>query len=258
MKQKIQNFMKYKDLLVELVKNDLKVKYKNSYLGVLWSLINPLMMMIVLTIVFSAVFRHNIDNFPLYVLTGRLIYSFFSESTSFAMDSILSNGQLIKKVYLPKYLFPISRIVSSYITSIVAIIPIFLVMLITGVPFRWTMLQLIIPLLLLLAISLGIGLILSTIAVFFNDIKHLYSVILMILMYMTPIFYPAEIIPEKYRIIVELNPIYSILNMFRDSVQYQRLISIEDFLFSLFYAVIYLIGGLFIFYKKQDRFIFHL
>lgn len=258
MKQQIQNFVKYKDLLIELVKKDLKIKYKNSYLGVLWSLINPLLMMVVLTIVFSAVFRNKIENFPLYVLTGRLIYSFFAESTNFAMDSILSNSQLIKKVYLPKYLFPVSRIISSYITSLVAIIPIFLVMLFTGVPFHWTILQMVIPLSLLLVISVGIGLILSTITVFFNDIKHLYSVILTILMYMTPIFYPADIIPEKYRLIIELNPLYCVLNMFRDSILYQNLISVEDFFISLAYAVVYLLVGLIIFYKKQDRFIFHL
>lgn len=258
MKTHIYNFLKYKDLFFELIKKDINLKYKNSYLGVLWSLLNPLLMMIVLTIIFSEIFRNNIENFPVYVLTGRMLYSFFSESTNFAMNSIISNSQLIRKVYVPKYFFPLSRVCSSFITSLISLIPIVLVMIITGVQFSYYNFLIIIPLILLLVIAMGAGMILSTVFVFFRDMGHLYSVVLMILMYMTPIFYPASIIPDKYHWIIELNPLYPLLKMFRDVLMYGQMFDWSELLISSVYAVIYFLIGIFVFYKKQDRFIFHI
>ncbi|WP_354500379.1 ABC transporter permease [Paenibacillus favisporus] len=258
MRNHVLNFIKYKDLFIELVKKDIKLKYKNSYLGILWSLINPLMMMVVLTIVFSAIFRNHIENFPVYVLTGRLIYSFFSEATNFSMDSINANSQLIKKVYVPKYFFPLSRVCSSFITTLIAMLPIFVIMLVTNMKFHATILLIWVPLLILLFLSMGAGLILATITVFFKDMKHLYSIVLTVVMYMTPIFYPANIIPEKYHFLIRLNPLYSVLNMFRDNLMYGKLPTLTDLLLSIIYAVLFIFIGFYMFYKKQDKFIFHL
>jgi len=227
-------------------------------LGVLWSLLNPLLMMVVLTIIFSEVFKSKIENFPVYVLTGRMLYSFFSEATNFAMNSIINNSQLLRKVYVPKYFFPLSRVCSSFITSLIGLIPIFLVMIITGVQFSFYNFLIVIPLFLLLVIAMGAGLILSTIFVFFRDMGHLYSVVLMILMYMTPIFYPASIIPDKYHWIIELNPLYPVLKMFRDLMINGQLFEWYELLIAGVYAVIYFVVGVFVFYKKQDRFIFHI
>lgn len=227
-------------------------------MGVLWSLLNPLLMMVVLTIIFSEVFKSKIENFPVYVLTGRMLYSFFSEATNFAMNSIINNSQLLRKVYVPKYFFPLSRVCSSFITSLIGLIPIFLVMIITGVQFSFYNFLIVIPLFLLLVIAMGAGLILSTIFVFFRDMGHLYSVVLMILMYMTPIFYPASIIPDKYHWIIELNPLYPVLKMFRDLMINGQLFEWYELLIAGVYAVIYFVVGVFVFYKKQDRFIFHI
>ena len=258
MKVYVRNLVKYKDLLLELIKNDIKLKYKNSYLGVLWSLINPLLMMLVLTVVFQELFKKSIPNFPVYVLTGRIIYSFFSESTNFALDSIRTNGALIRKVYVPKYFFPVSRVCSSFVTNFISIITIFVVMLMTGMKIGWSSVLIVVPLLLLLITSAGIGLILSAVNVFFRDIKHLYGVILTLIMYTTPIFYPAEIIPDKYLRIIEWNPLFPVLRMFRDVVMNNQLPQFTDLLVAGIESVVFLAVGLLVFYKTQDRFILHL
>ncbi|NKI24250.1 ABC transporter permease [Paenibacillus dendritiformis] len=258
MNKNIRNFLKYKDLLLELIKKDIKLKYRNSFLGILWSMLNPLLMMVVLTIIFSTVFNNHINNFPVYVLTGRIIYQFFSESTNFAMDSIHANSQLIRKVYVPKYFFPLSRVCSSFITTLISTVPLLFVMLMTDVTFSWINIMFIIPLLYLLIISAGIGMLLASITVFFRDMKHLYSIVLMLIMYMTPIFYPASIIPEKYMPIIKLNPLFSVVEMFRDVVMYGQLPGLGAHFICIAYVFIYGTIGILVFYKTQDRFIYHL
>jgi len=258
MKTYVNNFLKYKSLFIELIIRDIKIKYKNSYIGILWSMLNPLLMMVVLTIIFSQIFERHIENFPVYVLTGRLIYTFFSDSTNQALDSIHANSQLIRKVYVPKYFFPISRICSSFVINTVSLIPIFIVMLFTGMSFSVYNFLIVVPIILLFLICLGAGLALSAITVFFRDLKHLYSVILTILMYTTPIFYPYSIIPQKYMYLMEANPLFSILKMLRDVLMYNMLPNINDVLISSCFALIFLIIGLVLFQKKQDRFIYHI
>jgi len=254
----IENMMKYKDLFFELVKKDVALKYRQSALGVLWSMVNPLLMMAVLSIVFMALFQSQIPHFPVYVLIGRIVYQFFSESTNFAMDSIYANGQLIRKVYVPKYFFPLSRICSSFVTTILSLVPLVLMMVILGIPFRWMNLLFVMPLFYLLVISAGIGLLLSSVNVFFKDMKHFYSILLLIVMYMTPIFYPASIIPQQYMPIILLNPLFPIVEMFRDVVMAGVFPDPTLHLLSILYMVVYGGVGLFVFYRTQDRFIYHL
>lgn len=258
MKQYILNLLKYKDLFFELVRKDIKLKYRNSILGVFWSMLNPLLMMVVLSIVFMELFRVEIPNFPIYVLIGRILYQFFSESTNFAMDSLHVNAQLIRKVYVPKYFFPLSRVCSSFITTIIALLPLFIMMVVTGMTFDWVNLLFMLPLLYLFIICSGIGLLLSSINVFFKDMKHFYSVMLLVVMYMTPIFYPVSIIPDQYLVLFWLNPLYPVVEIFRDIVMYGSMPDPTMHLLSIVYAVIYWIFGLFVFYKCQDKFIYYL
>lgn len=255
MERFVRNLIRYKDLFIELIKKDIKLKYRHSYIGVLWSMLNPLLMMVVLTIVFEALFRRQIEHFPVYVLTGRVLYAFFAEATNAALDSIHANAQLIRKVYVPKYLFPTARVVSAFITNMAAFVPLILVMIVLGMDFSPYNLLVIVPLLLLLIISVGVGLVLATVAVFFRDMKHLYSVLLTILMYMTPIFYPESIVPERYLPIMELNPLFPVVRMVRDTLMHNTLPGAGDLLVASGYAVLYLIVGLVVFYWKQNRFI---
>ena len=174
------NIFKYKDLLFELVLRDIKIKYKKSILGVLWSVLNPLLMMIVLTIVFSEIFKSSINNFPLYLITGQVIFNFFSEATNMSMVSILGNGSLIKKVYIPKYIFPLSKTVFGLVNLIFSLIAVIIVFLFTKQSIGIATIFIPISLFYTFLFSFGIGLILASTAVFFRDMLHLYGVLLII------------------------------------------------------------------------------
>lgn len=250
--------LKYKELFFELVKTEIKLKYRNSVLGIVWSMLNPLLMMVVYSVIFMAFFRNDIPNYPIYVLVGRILYQFFADSTGMAMDSIRSNSALIRKVYVPKYYFPLSRWASSFFTLVMAFIPLIIMMVLMGIPLKWINLLFIIPIIYLLAISGGIGLLLTSINVFFRDMKHLYTIVLMVIMYMTPIFYPASIIPEEYMPIIMLNPLYPIVEMFRDIVMYGVLPDVKLHVMAIIYAIVYPVIGMIVFYKTQDRFIYYL
>ena len=173
------NFSKYRPLIRELVTRDLKVKYRRSVLGYMWSILNPLLMMLLQTLVFSYMFRFDIPNFPLYLICGNTLFNFFNESTNMGMGSVLGNASLIKKVYVPKFIFPISRVVSSFVNLLFSLAAILLVMLITRSPFYWTILLVWVPLLLLLAFCCGMAVLLSALAVYFRDLQYLYGICLL-------------------------------------------------------------------------------
>lgn len=258
MSQYIQNFLKFKPLLGELVARDVKIKYRRSVLGVLWTLLNPLGMMIVLSVVFSNLFKFDVENFPLYILSGQVIFNFFSDATTSAMSSIVSSSALIKKVYVPKYLFVLSNIFSSFINLMASFTALILVMIATRAELHWTVLLVPIPLFLIVLFSLGIGLILAAITVKFRDIMHLYSVFITALMYLTPVIYPMSILPEWLMKVVMINPITNILVMFRNVMLYNNFFGWKSLLIATIETVFILLVGLRVFYKNQDKFILNL
>jgi len=258
MKKYIDNFFRFKPLLAELVSRDIKIKYRRSVLGVLWTLLNPLCMMIILSIVFSSIFKFDVENFPLYVLSGQVVFNFFSDSTTNSMTAILNNASLIKKVYVPKYLFVFSRIFSSFINLVASLCALLFVMVATRAELHWEMVFSIIPLTMLVIFSLGIGLILSALTVRFRDIMHLYSVFTTGLMYLTPVIYPITILPDSIKTIVMINPITNYLLMFRDVMFNATLPTLGCVIVGLVEMIIALGLGLWTFYKKQDGFILDL
>lgn len=165
-KEKMEGFRRFTPLLRELVVRDIKVRYRHSALGLVWTVLNPLLMMVVITIVFSTLFKQNIPNFPIYYLSGSLIFAFNSESTTTALNSIISNASLIKKVYIPKYLFPLSNVLSGLVNLGFSLIAMFIVMLITDAPFHATLLLLPIPIFYTFLFSVGLGILLSAVTVF--------------------------------------------------------------------------------------------
>ena len=253
-----ENFKKFRPLLYELVARDVKIKYRKSVLGVLWTLLNPLLMMLILSIVFSNLFRFDVENYSLYLLAGQILFNFFNESTTGAMTAILGNSALIKKVYIPKYLFVVTRIASSSINILSSFCALILVMLFTRTELHFSMFLVVIPLAYLIIFSLGVGLVLAAITVKFRDVMHLYTVFLTGLMYLTPIIYPISMLPEWVKKIVNLNPLTGILNIFRNVVIYNTIPTVGEFIISLVVVCLTLVLGLWVFYKQQDEFILNL
>lgn len=254
-KQLTAQFRQYKPLMRELVVRDLKVKYRRSFLGYVWSLLSPLLMMTVMSVVFSYMFRFDIPNYPLYLICGQTLWTFFNESTNMAMHSVLQNGSLIRKVYIPKYIFPISRILSSFVTMGFSLVAILIVMLVTGVPLSWELLLIPIPLLFLLIFCMGMGLILSALSVYFRDIVHLYSVLTMAWMYITPIFYPVSALPENVAAFLNLNPMYHFISFFRDLVLYATVPGANVWLSCTVSSLLVFAVGIGVFHKLQKNFI---
>lgn len=254
----IQNFLRFRPLLSELVARDVKIKYRRSVLGVLWTLLNPLLMMIVLSIVFSNLFKFDVENFPIYLLSGQVMFNFYSDATTSSMSSILGSASLIKKVYVPKYLFVLSRICSSVINLLASFSALILVMLAMRVDLHYTIFLSLFPLILLVIFSLGIGLLLSAVTVKFRDIMHLYSVFVTALMYLTPVIYPMSILPEWMVKVVKANPLTNYLTMFRDVMLNNTVFGFGDFVIGIVEASVALGVGLYVFYRSQDTFIFNL
>lgn len=254
----IQNFKKFQPLLSELIARDIKIKYRKSVLGVLWTLLNPLFMMIILSIVFMNLFRFDVEYFPVYLLSGQLIFNFYSESTNTSMSAIMDNGPLIKKIYVPKYLFVLSRVSSSTINLLASFTALICVMLAMRVELHYMVLLSPIPLFFLIVFSLGVGLILSAITVKFRDVMHLYSVFVTALMYLTPVIYPMSILPEWLEPIVRLNPITNILQMFRNVMLYNTLPDLMSIAMAIVECAVMLSLGLYVFYKNQDEFILNI
>lgn len=254
----LKTFKNYYFLLTILVKKDIKKKYKGSFLGILWSLLNPLLNMIVLTIVFSTLFNRSIKNFPVYLLSGRLLFSFFTSSTTTSIKSVISAANLINKVYIPKYIITLSKIISNFIFFAISLIDLIVIMIATRADITLNIIYAPIYLLLLFVFTCGISLILATITVFFRDIEHLYGVFTTALMYASAIFYPAEIIPDKFQFILILNPMYYFIKGFRDVVYYGLPLQLSNLLICFFIAIISMIVGILVFEKNQDKFILYI
>ena len=252
------NFSKYRFLLIELVKRDIKVKYRNSILGIFWSFLNPLLMMVVMTIIFSTLFGGTITNFPVYYLTGMLIFSLYSQGSSGAMTSITGNASMLNKVYIPKYMYSLSRVLSNLVTFFFSIIILVLIMIATNAPFSIYILYSFVPVILVVIITIGAGLLLATLNVFFRDIQHLYKVFTTLLMYGSAIFYPITIVPAQFQILFTLNPIFAIITLFRDSFYSGTPYDLFTVMYASTFSILLLIIGTVMFYKYQDKFILHL
>lgn len=259
--EQLKTFFKFKDLILNLIERDIKVKYRRSALGVMWSVLNPLMMMGIQYIVFKTLFPTPMENFAVYLISGNLIFQFFSESTQNAMSSMLGAASLIKKVYIPKYIFPTEKVLFSLVNTLFTSVALVIVAVATNLQITWNILLSPIPLILVMIFNLGVGLILSAMVVFFRDIMHLYGVLVMGLTYLTPIFYDASALqkssPAVYQLL-SLNPLYWFVAMFREVVLYGNAPTAQQLIICGAWSFAMLAIGLLFFRKSQDKFILYI
>ncbi len=246
-----------RELIWALALKDLKLRYKRSLLGFLWALLNPMLLMVVLAVVFSTVMPINLPHYAIFLLSVLLPWTFFAQCLSYAAESIVGNGDLIKKVAVTKAVFPLAAVVSNMINLLLSMIPLVLIVLVMRHPFYWTWFFLPVPLLALTIFTLGATFFFATANVYYRDVAHIIQVLLNVLFYLTPIIYAIDSIPHKYQWLFKLNPLIYALNGFRLSVYYGRLPAARSIIASFVCGFISLIIGFAIFRRHQDEFVFH-
>lgn len=267
----VQMWKKYQNLLKELTMKNVKLKYRNSWLGIFWSFLQPLLNMVVLSVVFGGMLGKKSEYiicYPVFLFTGRLLFSFFTTSTKQAMTSFRRNQAIIKKVYVPKYMYPLSSIFSNFVTfaiSLLCLIAVWIFFKLTGISgghglyLTWHVFECIVPMALLLVFSTGVGLILSVICVYFRDVEYIWEVLTQLLFYMVPILYPLQNIKKTWQIIIiKINPLYSMIELFRQSVLYGQWLSWKLLAYAAVISFATLFIGIWFFNKKSDDIIFHL
>lgn len=255
----IANFKKYKFLLFQLVSRDFKVKYKRSVLGVVWSLLYPVLTMSVMALVFTNMFKASMPgvNYLVYLMTGLVIFNYYSEASNLSMSSVVANFGLLNKVYIPKYIFPLSKCLFVGINFLLTLIPLYALILITGTGLNIYHLLLPFAFICLFLFTVGMGLILSAIAVFLRDLFYIYGVLIQLWTYLTPIMYDFAIIPEKFQIIFKCNPLFWFVKFARDIILFGKVPDPITWLCCFGFAFVFFVIGLVIFKKNQDKFIYY-
>lgn len=246
-----------RQLIWALALKELKLRYKRSLLGFLWALLNPMLLMLVLAVVFSTVMPINLPHYAIFLLSVLLPWTFFSQSLSYAVDSIVGNADLIKKVSVPKLVFPVAAVVSNIINLLLSLIPLAILVPLLGHPFYWTWIFLPIPMLALIIFTMGATFFFATANVFYRDVAHIVQIVLSAWFYVTPIIYSVDMLPHKYQWVFKLNPIIYVINGFRLAVYYGMLPKAQSVLASFACAFIALFIGFALFRKYQDNFVFY-
>lgn len=259
--QYIRNLSKYKFLIEQLVSRDFKVKYKRSFLGVAWSLLNPVLTMTVMYIVFSNFFRMSVPgvSYAAYLFTGQILFNYYSEASNLSMSTIIANAGLINKVYVPKYIFPLTKCLFVGINFIMTLVPLYAVLLVTGTGLCWQHIFLPYVYICLFTFTFGAGMILATITVFMRDMLYIYSVFLTLLTYATPLFWNMSIISDPvFIVILKCNPLYHFIEFARSIMLYHQTPSVSQFVVCGLISVVFLLVGAFVFKKNQDQFVYHI
>ena len=249
--------IRYRDLVLTLVARDLKVRYRRSTIGFLWTMLQPLLTMMVLSAVFSTLFRFQKPNYSVYALAGIMFWNFFSQSITTSMNSLKGNAHLLTKLPVPKAVFPIATVIAGVINLLLAMVPLFAILLVTGHKIGLSVLFLPVSILVAALFTLGAGLLLSPLAVFFHDTIEMIAVILTLLMYLTPVFYPMEIVPPRYLWAVRFNPVRSVLEVFRDPIYNSKVPPITHLSVALGVTALALVLGIVAFRRSSDRIPFY-
>lgn len=254
----INKLIKYSFLFEELVKRDFKKKYKRTVLGMLWSIISPLLTLAVMATVFSQFFGHTTAHYVIYVFCGNLIFSFFSDATNGGMQSLMSNAAIFTKVDVPKYMFLLSRNVQAFINFLLTLGVFFIFVAIEpGLQFHWNFLMLFYPIVCITVLNIGVGMVLSALYVFFRDIEYLYSVFTMLLMYLSAVFYNISAYPLKTQYLFYANPVFVYIRYFRKIVIENEVPQVSFHLLCAFYALVMLGIGCWMYKKYNHKFLYY-
>ena len=256
--EELREIFRYRDLVIQVTRRDILTRYKRSVLGVTWTMLNPLGTMIVLAIVFSQAFGMEYS-YAAYVLSGLVAWNFFQQTTNASIAHLVWGGTLLKRIYVPRTVFAFSALGTGLFNLVLSLVPLLLVMVVTRVPIKPTILFLPIPILFLGMFSLGVGLLVSGLAVFYTDVAEMYQIILTAWMYLTPIIYPEEILPEQFRVLIAIfNPMYHMVGLFRAPLYYGEIPSLQETLITGLIALVTLFIGWVVFTRRSDEFAYRI
>ena len=255
MRELFSETYRYRELIWALALKELRVRYKRSVLGFVWALLNPLLMMLVLTLVFGTLMRFSIPHYSIFLLSMLLPWTFFSQSLAYSVESIVANGELLKKVRVAKLVFPVAALVSNIINFLLSLIPLLLLIGVLRFPIHWTWLYLPLPMLGLFLFTLGTAFFFATINVYYRDVTHIIQIVLQAWFYFSPIIYSLEFVPAHYRWLFRLNPLLYVLNGFRLSIYYGMLPQLQSVVMSLACGIAALAIGFGVFRRYQKSFV---
>ncbi len=256
--REIREIIRYRELLRNLVIRDIKKRYKRSVLGFLWVMLDPLLMMLVLYIIFAGFFGKTVDNYTAYVIAGITMWQLFAQGTQVSSMAFINNRNLLNKLYMPKSIFPISVVASSLVHFIFALVPLFIVIILSGTSLSTNFIFIPLVVALIFLFALGISLLISTLAVFFHDVIYIYEVFLSAMMFLSAIFYPISILSEKIRSLIYINPVFHYITLFRACLYDNTIPMVEHFIYGSVFAGLSLLVGWIVYSKNSDRIIFYL
>ena len=255
--QEFSEILRYRGLLRNLIERDIKKRYKRSALGFLWVMLDPLLMMLIFYIVFAGLFGKAVGNYTAYVITGIIMWQLFAQGTKVSSTAFIQNRSLISKIQLPTAIFPIAMVGSSFAHFIFSLIPLFTIILFSGTIPSYYLPLLPVAIALIVIFSMGISLTISTLTVFFHDVVYIYDVLLIGWMYLSAIFYPVSILPQKFQMLMSLNPLYHYISLFRACIYDTTLPIVEHLMFGTAFAVVSFAMGWTIYHRNRDKIIFY-
>ena len=258
MRNYILEIFRYRELLLNLTVNELKLRYRNSFLGFLWTVLNPLFYLLILAVVFSKIIRFQIENYTVFLFSGLASWMMIQQTVIIATASIVNNQTLIRKVYVPKIVFPLSNVLARFVDHVILTFILLGFMIIYKAPFTWNLLLLPLIILMHFLFSLGLSLFFSVAYIKIRDVQQILAIAFQALFFITPIIYSLEVLPENYRSFFLLNPFYYFVQIFRYPVYHSSFPPLEVFLAALFLTVAAMGVGFFLFYGKEKYFVFHL
>ncbi len=251
--EEFREVLRYRNLIFQLVRRDIVARYKRSVFGIAWTMLNPLGMTIVMAIVYSQLF-HSVQGYAAYVLSGLIVWNFYSQATTAAISSLVWGGDFFRQIYVPRSAFAISAIGTGLVNMVLSLVPLFIVMIFVGTPIQPTLILVPIPIFALTCFALGMGLIISCIAIYFPDIVEMYQILLMAWMFLTPIIYPQDILPAWINSLMKFNPMYWLVNLFRIPVYNGRLPAAVELIPTLVIGIVTLLIGWWIFARRSNEF----